>query len=153
MRSHLGVQAVDMSTLSSLLAVATMLERLDACYAAAAVSTRKLRSLCFMKVSSASLVRLTLPASSQTGDVRISHAEKPQRPDFKVATADGAAAPPHLVAAHAAWFDWERIADVERTRLPEFFDGRSHAKTPQVCLLAMSCMPLSMQPAMGCSLT
>jgi len=52
-----------------------------------------------------------------------------------VAAADYGA-PPHLVAAHAAWFDWERIADVERTSLPEFFDGRSHAKTPEVCLAA-----------------
>ena len=79
----------------------------------------------------------------QTGEVRIPQAARLHEVDSKETIANGSAAEPvdaggqgsvsvHLIAAHAAWFDWERIADVERSSLPEFFDGRSSEKTPEV---------------------
>jgi hypothetical protein len=83
-------------------------------------------------------------AAVQTGEVRVPQPPKPHDTDSKETATNGSAAEPvaagrqgsalpHLIAAHAAWFDRERIADVERSSLPEFFDGRSSKKTPEVC--------------------
>ena len=37
----------------------------------------------------------------------------------------------HRVPAHASWFRWNRINDIERRANPEFFNGRSARKTPR----------------------
>lgn len=36
------------------------------------------------------------------------------------------------VPSHSAWFDAEKISDIERRALPEFFDGSSAGKTPDL---------------------
>ena len=38
----------------------------------------------------------------------------------------------YRVPAYAAWFEWDGVHDIERTHLPEFFNGRSFSKTAAV---------------------
>ena len=66
----------------------------------------------------------------QTGEVLVPQPGQPP----KVAAASGTvgSAGEHRVPAHAAWFDYRHVADVERRSLPEFFDGRSATKTSEV---------------------
>lgn len=45
-----------------------------------------------------------------------------------------------VVPAYSAWFDWESISDVEKRSVPEFFDGRSPSKTPEVYMRARNHM-------------
>ena len=39
-----------------------------------------------------------------------------------------------VVPAAAAWFDYENIHEIEVRALPEFFNGKSKGKVPQVYL-------------------
>eukprot|EP00898_Chlorokybus_atmophyticus_P002178 jgi/Chlat1/2961/Chrsp2S00363 len=38
----------------------------------------------------------------------------------------------YRVPAHAGWFQWDHIHDLERRGVPEFFNGRSESKTPKM---------------------
>eukprot|EP00850_Spirogloea_muscicola_P007215 SM000036S13259 [mRNA] locus=s36:210416:217077:+ [translate_table: standard] len=38
----------------------------------------------------------------------------------------------HRVPSHAGWFSWTRIHPLERRHLPEFFEGQSQSKTPEL---------------------
>ena len=38
----------------------------------------------------------------------------------------------YVVPAHASWFKWETIHEIERASLPEFFSGRVPSKTPKI---------------------
>lgn len=38
------------------------------------------------------------------------------------------------IPAYASWLDWESPTEVEKRTLPEFFDDRSHSKTPETYL-------------------
>lgn len=38
----------------------------------------------------------------------------------------------YRVPVHASWFKWNKIHDIERRGVPEFFNGRSSRKTPEV---------------------
>eukprot|EP00803_Ostreobium_quekettii_P007065 evm.model.scf_1407.2 EVM.evm.TU.scf_1407.2 scf_1407:7799-21268(+) len=38
----------------------------------------------------------------------------------------------YRVPAHASWFNWTKIHDLERQGVPDFFNGRSVSKTPKV---------------------
>ena len=100
-------------------------------------------------------------AGLQTGEVRISRPAQPQEADSKEMAVNGDTAEPsvagrqcsapHLVAAHAAWFDGARIADVERSSLPEFFDGRSPQKTPEVSVTHYAHALPGFVPALSCT--
>lgn len=37
----------------------------------------------------------------------------------------------YRVPAYACWFNWNKINDLERQLVPEFFNGRSASKTPK----------------------
>ncbi|GMH38909.1 hypothetical protein BSKO_06807 [Bryopsis sp. KO-2023] len=38
----------------------------------------------------------------------------------------------YRVPAYGCWFDWNKIDDLERQLVPEFFNGRASSKTPQI---------------------
>jgi hypothetical protein len=42
----------------------------------------------------------------------------------------------HRVPAHASWFRWNKIDDIERRSVPEYFNGRNPSKTPKVPAVA-----------------
>ena len=48
------------------------------------------------------------------------------------AAAEGGKVELHRVPAHSAWFRWDSAHEVERASLPEFFNGKSTLKTPQM---------------------
>lgn len=66
----------------------------------------------------------------QTGEVLVP--QPARQPKAAAAAEVGRPVGEHRVPAHAAWFDYHRVSDVERRSLPEFFDGRSSTKTPEV---------------------
>lgn len=37
-----------------------------------------------------------------------------------------------IVPAKCDWFDYDKVHDSEKRILPEFFDGKNKAKTPEV---------------------
>jgi len=40
----------------------------------------------------------------------------------------------YRVPAHSSWFSWDKIHDIEKRHLPEFFTGKSSSKTPKTYL-------------------
>ncbi|CAM6105320.1 unnamed protein product [Calypogeia fissa] len=49
-------------------------------------------------------------------------------------------AKPHLVPSHAGWFQWEKIHQLERAALPEYFTAKDTKKTPEIYIEQRTCI-------------